>query len=195
MMIPGFRDVFEVDGRAVRERDQRLMNLFMHPNKDAVVQARRVVDESSRYNLNPWDGGINRTINQPFMALKFLRALNQGRSTFRVERSPVSEPSGPVRLTFQEFARPRLILSPDNAAAQGAFTIDPTAGRVTSSELDIQTGRTRIRIHVAFAEHEKLHLWLPSSMDESYTSVPPIEGHATYSNFRQFNVATETTIK
>jgi VWFA-related protein len=191
----GFRDVFEMDGHPVRDRDQRLMNLFMRPNKDAVVQARRVVEESSRYNLNPSGSGINRTINQPFMALKFLRARNQGRSTFRLERSTASEPSGPVRLMFREFAQPRLISSPDNAAAQGAFTIDPATGRVTSTELDIQTGRTRIRIRVAFAEHEKLHLSLPSSMDESYTSVPPIEGHATYSNFRQFNVATETTIK
>lgn len=100
-----------------------------------------------------------------------------------------------MRLAFQEFARPRLISSPDNAAAQGAFTIDPATGRITSSELAIRTGRTRIAIRVAFAEHDTLHLWLPASMDESYTSAPPISGHATYSNFRQFKVDTETTIK
>jgi VWFA-related protein len=189
-----FRDVFEVDERAVRDRDQRLMNLFLRPNKDSIAQARRVVEESSRYNLNPPGGGINRTINQPFMALKFLRAVNQARSTFRVERMSPDE-AGLVRLAFQEFARPRLISSPDNAAAEGAFTVDPATGRVTASELAIQTGRTRIAIRVVFAEHPTLHLWLPSSMDESYTSAPPISGHATYSNFRQFRVDTETTIK
>src|SRR5687767_7907981 len=41
-----FRDVFEVDGRAVRDRDQRLTKLFLTPTVGSVDQIRTIVDES-----------------------------------------------------------------------------------------------------------------------------------------------------
>jgi hypothetical protein len=36
---------------------------------------------------------------------------------------------------------------------------------------------------------------LPVSMDETYSGAGFIDGHATYSNFRRFSVATDTVIK
>jgi hypothetical protein len=191
----GFRDVFEVDGRSVRDRNERLARLFMKPNPNAVAQARRIVEEGSRFNLNPAGGGINRTINQPLMALKFLRAANQPRSAFTILRTRITGDRTEVLLAFEEQAKPRLIASPDNAAARGSFWIDAATGRISSSELRILTGTTRITIRVAFAEQPKMGIWLPISMEETYTSRPAIEGRATYSNFRQFKVETDTVIK
>jgi hypothetical protein len=140
-------------------------------------------------------GGVNRTINQPLLALKFLRAANQARSTFAIDNGFSGD--GAIRLTFVESAKPRMIASPDNAAARGSFRIDPATGRVLASELMIETGRTRASIRVTFAEQPQLGLWLPVSMDERYgpSSVTAVEGRATYSNFRQFKVNTDTTIK
>src|SRR6187402_3434014 len=46
-----FRDVFEVDRRPVRDRDQRLYKLFVDAKADARAQAQTVQEESSRYNL------------------------------------------------------------------------------------------------------------------------------------------------
>jgi VWFA-related protein len=83
----GFRDVFEVDGKPVHDRDERLAKLFLKPNANSFAQARRIVEESSRFNLNPAIGGVNRTINQPLLALKFLRAANQARSTFAIDNA------------------------------------------------------------------------------------------------------------
>src|SRR5215510_7370665 len=62
-----FRDVFEVDGEAVRDRSDRLERLFLQSSGgfDAGLAITR---ESARYNI----GRIDRTINVPFMAMLFL---------------------------------------------------------------------------------------------------------------------------
>src|SRR5438128_10002849 len=64
-----FRDVFEVDGKPVRDRQERLTGLFLQPQAIAVDQAKKIADESSRYNI----GNILRTINVPVLALVVLR--------------------------------------------------------------------------------------------------------------------------
>ena len=66
----GFRDVFQVDGRAIRDHEDRLMKLVTQPASDSIAQAKRMADESARFNL----GSIVRTINMPTLALMFLRS-------------------------------------------------------------------------------------------------------------------------
>src|ERR1700681_3819926 len=46
-----FRDVFEVDGEPVRDRDSRLARLFLKPSDSSLEQVLRIQDESARYNL------------------------------------------------------------------------------------------------------------------------------------------------
>ena len=64
-----FRDVFEVDHRPVRDRDQRLYKLFVDAKADARAQAESIQQESSRYNIGP----VMRTINIPILALMFFQ--------------------------------------------------------------------------------------------------------------------------
>src|SRR3954468_18916108 len=72
--VPGqgwtpFRDVFEADGRTVRDRQDRLTSLFLSgTTTGALEQARRIMDEGARYNL----GGGTRNINVPTLALMYL---------------------------------------------------------------------------------------------------------------------------
>ena len=63
-----FRDVFEIDGQPIRDREQRLAKLFLKPSEDALEQAQRIREESARYNL----GNMRRTINNPVLALVVL---------------------------------------------------------------------------------------------------------------------------
>jgi hypothetical protein len=58
-----FRDVFEVDGQAIRGRDSRLLRLFVTGDASASEQARLITAEGARYNL----GSVARTINNPSM--------------------------------------------------------------------------------------------------------------------------------
>src|SRR5215475_2775332 len=54
-----FRDVFEVDGDAVRDRSDRLTKLFLDPSMSARRQAAVIMSESARYNI----GSVERNIN------------------------------------------------------------------------------------------------------------------------------------
>lgn len=56
-----FRDVFEVDGKPVRDREERLTSLFVVSPATAWDQAAAIVDQSTRFNL----GTVRRTINAP----------------------------------------------------------------------------------------------------------------------------------
>jgi hypothetical protein len=74
-----FRDVYEVDGKKVRDHDSRLENLFMKPTMTSLSEATRIANESARYNL-----GVARTINVPTMALTYLmKPSSSGRSSMR----------------------------------------------------------------------------------------------------------------
>jgi hypothetical protein len=187
-----FRDVFQVDGIAVRDREQRLTDLFMKPREDAVLQARRIAEEGARFNL----GSITRTINTPLVALRFLASRDRHRSLFRIDASRSRNSNGSVVLQFNEHAMPRMLITPDDAAARGAFWIDPASGRVTATELLLKSRGSSVDIRVTFQEDRRLKIWLPVAMDERYGTGRggDITGRARYSNFRQFRVETTTDI-
>ncbi len=77
----GLRDVFEVDGAAVRDRQDRLVTLLTGRSSDRLLQGRDIADESARYNLGP----VLRNFNTPTAALFFLQPENQPRFRFTKE--------------------------------------------------------------------------------------------------------------
>jgi hypothetical protein len=54
--LQAFRDVIEVDGKPVRNREDRLRKLFLEAPKTALEQARAIARESQRHNI-----GVSRT--------------------------------------------------------------------------------------------------------------------------------------
>ena len=94
------RDVFEVDGKAVRDAASvdRMMKLFTSPVPDAVLRARRLAEEGARYNL--LDIG---TLNNPVVAMAFLQPVYRPR--FRFNLSGIEKDLGPTIRTvrFEEF--------------------------------------------------------------------------------------------
>lgn len=190
-----FRDVFEVDGRKVRDHDDRLVQLFLKPNPDTRRQAARIVEESARFNLNPPGVTFERTLNIPLEALRFLRKPNQSRSHFEIARDEPADKGSAVVVKFQEAAIPRLIGSPSNAAASGRFWIEPVSGAVIRSELRMSAPDVIATINVTFARQLEPAVWLPASMDEEYNLIDRtviVSGHATYSDFRRFRVDVKT---
>ena len=138
----------------------------------------------------------------PMMALRYLRFVDQRRSKFTLEGLQVVDGANVALVRFEERSKPRMIDSNDEAAARGAFWIEPRTGRVLKSELLFDTGkaatRLRVRVRVGYVPHLAGETWVPASMDEEYRlgkGALAVEGHATYSNFRKFKVETSTTIK
>jgi hypothetical protein len=188
----GFRDVFEVDGRPVRDHDERLFQLFLKPSADSLAQAKKMLDESARFNI----GQVTRNINIPTMALTYLKREYQSRSRFSDKGEDVVSGVRARVVEFQERASPRVITTPDGSPAGGRFWIDPATGRVLRTELML-SGAVYLTITVTYAPQARLgDLWLPVSMRETYRRGGELtEGRASYSNFRQFNVDVSTIVK
>ena len=193
------RDVLEVDGRALGDQRDRIVALLSKPVPDAFVHARRLADESARFNLHPARARFHRSVNVPFTALRFLRRANQSRSSWHLDRTERVASQTVALLRFEETATPRLIGSKQQFAASGAFWIAED-GAVLRTEL--RTPEPMLAtIRVSYARHPTLGWWLPEAMQELYRVRPnprvliDVDGRATYSNVRQFKVDTAISVK
>lgn len=189
-----FRDVFQVDGKPVRDRDERLQKLFLGGNAgSAFDQAQSIARESARHNI--WDIG---TINNPYLAMAFLQEAY--RSRFRMQ-SPKQERSvGPDvwAIVYQEFRTPSILKGNGNRDifTRGRWFIEASTGRVVRTEMIMGLGISETRIEVMFNYDEELRLNMPSEMKEWYPDgrVGEIRGVATYGRFRRFGVTTNERI-
>jgi hypothetical protein len=200
-----FRDVFQVDGEPVRDRQDRIVGLFSQPGADAREQARDIVREGARYNLEVDGASFDRTLNLPLAALRFLQAENQRRSRFERGRTDTMFGRAVTVVTFREEEEPRLIGTPDGAAARGTFWIEQETGRVLRTELHLSTrrGNTTVSgaLQVQFAAFPDLALWLPGSMEEDYIltdarerRLATVSGRASYTNARRFGVTVQEQV-
>ncbi len=193
----GFRDVFEVDGRPVRDREERLAKLFLDPSVTSERQIQGILRESSRYNI----GDVDRTINSPTLALLFLSADYKPR--FKFERVTDASPSLDVDefdmapdvwvIAYKE-AWPTTVIrkgSGGNLPSEGRFWIDRATGRVLMSELVLEGTEWDSVITVRYEADEQMGYFVPVEMRERYDhrqSIARIDGTATYTRFRQFQV-------
>ena len=193
-----FRDVFEVDRKPVRDRDQRLYKLFVERRADARPMADAIQAESARYNIGP----VTRNINVPFLALLFLEQANQQFVIFTQQRpgnlnrfSAVAVPEDIWQLEFKEIGEGTMIKGAKNRDihASGRFWIEGTTGRVLRTELVAQDIDLRAFVDVTYRIDAAVPVLVPGEMREIYNvraGDGRIDGRASYSHFRQFTVAT-----
>lgn len=194
-----FRDVFEVDRKPVRDRDERLYKLFVTPTKDARQQAETIQQESSRHNIGP----VQRTINVPILALLFFEEANY--PNLEIERlvassrrrfEPLAQAEHVWRLGFKETGTPTLVRGAGgkDIPSHGEIWVDSTTGRVLQTQLISEDGAILVSdIEVNYGTAPGLTLLLPVEMREMYrvrVNESRIDGRATYSKFRQFTVTT-----
>ena len=197
-----FRDVFEVDGKAVRDRDDRLRRLFLDPSVEARAQLTQIAAESARYNI----GAVERNVNVPLLPLKFLRSENLERFRFKLlGRENVGGVSA-VRMSYDEHARPTLVElnKVNNLPARGWFLIDAASGAVIASRMEFELSAGSIELEVRYARDATLGMWLPAEMTEVHWADAPngvqsrtmsVDARATYSKFRRFQVTTDAQVR
>jgi len=132
----GYRDVFEVDGKSVADRHDRLSQLFMGAPATAIEQGRKIADESARYNA----GAVQRNFNVPTMALMFLHPSHAGRCRFERAGSDTINGTPVWKIRYRETREPTMIRTSEgaNVRASGIFWIDPVLGRVWKSSLEVK---------------------------------------------------------
>jgi hypothetical protein len=202
-----FRDVFEVNGVAVRDRSDRLTHLFLDGSSSARAQIGRILEESSRFNI----GEIARNINTPVFALQILESANQGRFHFkrtsdRVPATLARESSVPGAfrtgtevwtVEFQE-KQPGTLIRTDkmrDLPSSGRFWIDPDTGWVLMSELVAKNRDVTATVDVSYQSEPLVGFLVPVEMRENYQDRhgARVEGIAEYGRFRQFQVNVDET--
>ncbi len=198
------RDVFEVDGRAVRDREGRLEKLLVGGPADGLDRARAIADEGARFNL----GRGFRNYNVPVLVLAFLHPSLQPRFSFERKGRDTIEGRRFVEIAFRELGAPTVIRGPDSHPNL------PVSGRVWVHEgLDGTVGRTELLLEVRgedvvtratlateYRPYEPLSLWVPTEMRDrlqtdqvgrrGVATVEFVDGLAAYSAFRQAGVST-----
>ena len=186
-----FRDVYAVNGRPVRDREERLAKLFVNERPGAIDRATEIAAEGYRYNV----GLKERTVANPLIAIALLQPQYRERFEFRLSGIDTSLGPDVWIVKFKERSRPTILRTPDNrnVSAMGRFWIDGASGRVMQTELETSTGDKVLTI---FAYDERLQLDVPVEMrDIAWLNGTAITGAASYTNFRRFGVVTDENFR
>jgi len=200
--IDSFRDVVALDRAPIRPKDDRLMALFQTPTAASRDAAHEMTEKAVTQYLDPNLHGLD----QPFLALDFLRAANQDRSTFKVEGMKNLKGAQVAVLKFTEKKGQPLIATREKTPALGRFWIDPADGTVRQTELMLSGDTYTQKVTVTYANDTATAMWLPAEMyqqsevngpgatDSSgrasagYGGRQAFEARATYTNFRHIAV-------
>ena len=187
----GYRDIFEIDGREVRDRDDRLVKVLSGTAADSRERALAMVDEGARFNVGP-----RRTTNVPTLPIQMLARAHAARFRLHVPRG--WERDREVEIRFTEIVRPTIIRTPegDSVESRGEMTVRVTDGAILEAavrfyfrnERTLEMGReSGARMSVIYGDVPGISVPVPLKMTEV---VAGTEGVATYSKYRRFQTTT-----
>ena len=184
-----YRDVYQVNGRAVKGHTKRLEEILTTSAPSWMSDARRLTEASARYNA----GVGQRTVNVPTMPLEYLApARVAGLALGDSGDAPVTIGGlEVVVLTFTETARPTLVRGPNrrDIPARGRYWIHPASGAVVRAFVEF-VGRGHVEVE--YGLHETLGVWVPKTMTDVIAGVT---GVADYDEFQRVVVSTGEIIK
>jgi VWFA-related protein len=182
-LIP-YRDVSHVNSKPLPGREQRLLDLFVGQTDRLRERARRIMTDGEAHVP---------TVFNPMFVLGFLQSDFQSRFELTVGDAGSDWPREVKLVTFVETGRPTLLrtgaFGDVDIPTRGRAWIEEGTGRVLQTELEVGRGRGIPMIVTKFKVDEKLQVAVPVEMR---TQNP--DGVALYSNYRRFEVATETVI-
>jgi hypothetical protein len=200
VLVPGrgftpFRDVFEVDGKPVHDRDDRLLALFRTPSASSLEQAQRITDESARYNLSD----VERTINVPVFALLLLHPTNASHLAFSTAGEENVSGHRVTAVDFRETARPTIVRSPDgkDLPSTGRVWIEAATGAVYQTRHQVNDRGAQAMITVRYTQNKELAILVPDRMDETYRGLQEssvMRGTAVYDHYQRVGVVTTLQI-
>ena len=198
--ISTFRDVFAVDGNAVRERDDRLLKLFDTVMVSAAhTEAGAWTEEAARYYMS----SNLRMLDVPTVALEFLRPVNQDSSDFSVERVRNEKGVQVATLSFTARITDGVLATPPGAITEGRAWVEVSTGTIRQTELLVHGEGFSFKATTRYGHEPVLGLWVPtelvqqidvSSAAGGFSNMgggghmgarQSLEGRARYTNFRR----------
>lgn len=158
----GFRDVFEVDGRRVRDRRDRFQQLLLNSPGTALAEFERLTNESARYNV----GRVWRNFNLPTFALYVLRLAERQRFAFAGAGSARVSGVEAWIVSHREEQMPALVTDTERSTPvfiNGRLWIGPIHGRVLRTEVRLrESAELEAEIAVRYRLNRKLRPLGPS---------------------------------
>jgi hypothetical protein len=208
VQIPGgmdwlsFRDVVEVDGKPVGDRDERLVRLFLQPPSESLVRRAQDIDRAgARYNLH---GDL---LNNPLTAIALVQDVYRPRLRWSLVRNDREVGPQVWSVRFEERQRPAILRGNGNRdlPLNGLMWIDAPTGRVLKTELRLDMGgravgaglviRNQSEIVTTFQFDERFGIAVPVEMRESHIfGSNEVDTVAKYGRFRRFGVTTEESV-
>lgn len=193
-----YRDVFIVDGKPVRDRDSRIQQLILTPSSTARVQAERIAEESSRFNISL----LARTLNEPGLPIAFLRTQLRDRFRFSLEGSDRKLGANVVVVRFAETHQPTVFLHNNtlNNPSSGRLWIDTVSGEVVRTEHTVSPPGFNATFTTDFKRAPRVDVLVPDEMREVITegadaNAKKLVGKAMYSNLRHYEIDVNQRIK
>jgi hypothetical protein len=182
----GYRDTFEMDGRPVRERDERLERLL---SDGAVGEAARIAEQNAKFNLGQLL--VSRTINVPTFALEMMSPRVRDRFRVRLAGAGTAEERPGWLVDFRERKRPTLVRRPDgrDQASRIVALVDMQTGEVLQTTMTWE--HMKGSMTVSYGRAKRIPVPVPIRMAERYVAPNGelVSGDATYANFRQFETS------
>ena len=190
-----FRDVFDVDGRPVRGREDRLSKLFLqsHDTVTAIERALEIAAASAQFNIRQIG-----TVDNPMLALGLLQRVYRQRLRFTLRGRDASVGPDVWVLEFRETGRPSIIRGSGNKDifARGRYWVDAALGELHRTEVVFNALGTETTTTTTFAPDERLGTHVPTEMRfRRAASTNEVRGIATYGGLRRFEVGTEEVIQ
>jgi hypothetical protein len=158
--VSSFRDTFEIDGRPLRERQNRLLDLLRSTDDTTVDRLGELSEASVRSYISP----NLYVLGDPTLPLQFLRQQNQPRFAFKPDGVRTMDGRQVAIVRFSEEGAERFIQTPEKAPVTGRLWIDAGTGAVRQAELVFSGKEFNLRSTTKYALDQKLGLWLPSEM-------------------------------
>ena len=190
-----YRDVYEVDGRPVRDREDRLAKLFLE-SRDTLTTLERATEiaaASAQFNIRAVG-----TVDNPLLGLGFLQRSYRDKFRFSLRGRDAAAGKDAWIVEFRETGRPTIIRSADNKdiVARGRYWIEAGNGAVVRAELVFNSLGSETSITTSFALDDRLMTYMPVEMRFRRAGRnSEVRGTATYGRFRRFEVGTEEVIR
>jgi hypothetical protein len=190
-----FRDVFEVDARPVRDRENRLAKLFLESRDTvtAIERAYEIAKASADFNIRQMG-----TVDNPMLALGFLQRVYRPRFRFTLSGRDAALGPDVWIVEYRETARPTLMRSNENKdiVAQGKYWVDSRTGRIFRTEVVFNAIGTESTVTTSFETDDRVETSVPTEMRFKRGGTRnEVRGIATYGRFRRFEVGTEESLK
>ena len=181
-----FRDVLAVDGRPVRDQQERITKLFLEPFTDAVRRAGEIQRDGLRYSVP------NGRLADPLSVVAFLQEDYHRNFQFSVGRL-APQWGADVR----ELRLAQIVESGRQIPIQATAWISEASGRVIRTEMRVGRGPSTKVTTTTFGVDPTLHIDVPMEMRDSYPfgAQDDFQGIAIYRNFRRFQVRAEQEVQ